>query len=98
MSYLIERFWFDPSENQNAFGWNPVGVVTEEYIAKNISKIEGPKIIDHPWPLLHVERDSSATHIPAYRYSPLRNLDVAALDDAIPELKNIGAKFDDKVD
>lgn len=78
--YIIHRLWFDASENREAFGWNPIGVVSTEEEANRITDLEWIPRSSSPWPLNYVgspKKDS----VPRFRAQYVNNLDGLSLAD-----------------
>ena len=49
--YLISRLWIDPDMNQNAYGYEPIGIVNTREEAERISESEWILKLKQPWPL-----------------------------------------------
>ena len=49
--FLIKRLWIDTMENQDAYGFKDVGVVTTKEEAIRICNLEFVPKAQHPWPL-----------------------------------------------
>jgi len=74
--FIIEKFWYDPMENRNAYGWEQIGYVVGINEAKRISNLKFINPDKSPWPLEYAkECYNDKGLIPVYRYKSLVNLE-----------------------
>jgi len=71
--FLIERLWIATLENRDAYGFTPIGVVTNLEDANRISNLEHVLKANYAWPLNYASEFSGST-VPRFRATKMQDL------------------------
>ena len=71
--YLIKRLWIDTLENRNAYGFEPIGIVSTKKEAERINTMCQIPKSDYPWPLAYATEFEGST-VPKFQIEKMTNL------------------------